>query len=270
MFRLLPKFEVRNLQAIIINYFTCFTLGSILIGEIPLNREVLQQSWFPFALFLSLTFIIFFNVNAITIQKVGMIITSIFQKLSLVFPVLTGLLFFAESASTMKIIAIPLTVLAIVMSNFPDKKNEIAFNAIKKYWYLPLLVFMGSGLIEILLFYVQKSGKVGDAGLNFTSLLFVMAGTWGAIFLIIKRKLSFTLKEIIAGICIGIPNFFSIYLIIKGLDLGWDGSVLFPINNVGTIFFTAIIGILIFKEKLTRINYVGLILAIIAVYFISQ
>lgn len=199
-----------------------------------------------------------------------MIITSIFQKLSLIFPVLAGLLFFSEQASTLKLIAIPLTVMAIIMSNFPDKKNENAVKAIKRFWYLPILVLFGSGLIEVLLFYVQQSGKVGEAGLNFTSLLFVMAGIWGLLFLIIKGKLSFRPREVIAGICIGIPNFFTIYLLIKGLEIGWDGSVLFPVNNVGTIFFTAIIGILIFKERLTKINYIGLVLAIVAVYFISQ
>jgi len=205
-----------------------------------------------------------------TIQKVGMIITSIFQKLSLVFPVLAGLIFFSEAGSTAKYIAIPLTVIAIIMSNFPNKSDEKSMAAIKRYWYLPILVFAGSGLIEVLLFYVQKSGKVGEGGLNFTSTLFFLAGCWGTLFLLARNKFSFTKNEIIAGICIGVPNFFTIYLLIKGLEMGWDGSVLFPVNNVGTIFFTAIVGILIFKEKLTKINYLGLALAILAVYLISQ
>lgn len=267
---MLPKYEVRNLQAIIVNYFTCFTLGSVLIGNVPIHKGLFSESWFPYALFLSLTFIIFFNVNALTIQKVGMIITSIFQKLSLVFPVIAGLLFFSEAGSIAKYIAIPLTVLAIIMSNLPNKSDLTAKATIKKYWYLPILVLFGSGLIEVLLFYVQKSGKVGEGGLNFTSTLFFLAGCWGSIFLLVRNNFSFTKNEVVAGICIGIPNFFTIYLLIKGLELGWDGSVLFPVNNVGTIFFTAIVGILIFKEKLTKINYLGLILAIVAVYLISQ
>jgi len=199
-----------------------------------------------------------------------MIITSIFQKLSLIFPVIAGLLFFNEVGSTVKYIAIPLTIIAIIMSNLPNKEDNESLAAIKKYWYLPLLVFAGSGLIEVLLFYVQKSGKVGDGGLNFTSTLFFLAGCWGVLFLLIRKNFNFTRNELIAGICIGVPNFFTIYLLIKGLELGWDGSVLFPVNNVGTIFFTALIGILIFKEKLTKINYLGLILAIVAVYLISQ
>ncbi|MBT8232204.1 MAG: hypothetical protein KJN84_06230 [Bacteroidia bacterium] len=258
------------MHAIIVNYFTCFTLGSILIGESPISRDLLSQTWFPYAAFLSLAFIIFFNVNALTIQKVGMIITSIFQKLSLIFPVLVGLVFFNEAGSTAKYVAIPLTIVAIIMSNLRNKHDEEAMLTIKKYWYLPILVFAGSGLIEVMLFYVQHTGKVGSAGLNFTSTLFFLAGVWGIIILTVIRQLKFTKNEIIAGIVLGIPNFFTIYLIIKGLDLGWDGSVLFPINNIGVIFFTAIVGIIAFKEKLTKINYIGLLLAILAVYLISQ
>ena len=151
-----------------------------------------------------------------------------------------------------------------------NKKDKESMAAIKKYWYLPILVFAGSGLIEVLLFYVQKSGKVGDGGLNFTSVLFFLSGCLGLIFLIVIKQVNFTRNEIIAGICIGVHNFFTIYLLIRGLELGWDGSVLFPVNNVGTIFFTAVIGILIFKEKLTKINYLGLVVAILAVYLISQ
>lgn len=269
-FRLLPKYGVRNLQAIVINYFTCFMLGSILLGESAVNKHTFTETWFPFALFLSLTFITFFNVNALTIQKVGMIITSIFQKLSLVFPTMVGLMFYNESGGTTKYIAIPLTVIAIVLSNYPDKNNISAIEKMKKYWYLPILVFLGSGLIEVLLYYVQKSGKIGEGGLAFTSTLFFFAGCFGLLFMLGIKKFNFTFKEILAGIGIGIPNFFTIYLIIKGLEIGIDGSVLFPMNNVGTIFLTSVAGIILFKEKLTSVNYLGLLLAIIAVFLISM
>ena len=83
-----------NINAIIVNYFTCFTVGSVLHGSSTFTTDTVSETWFPYALFLSLTFIIFFNVNAYTLQKVGMIITSVFQKLSLVAPVILGLLFF--------------------------------------------------------------------------------------------------------------------------------------------------------------------------------
>lgn len=234
-----------------------------------MKMEMIHTEWFPYALFLSFTFILFFNVNAFTIQKVGMIITSVFQKLSLIAPFILGLLFFNESGSAPKYAAIVLTILAIVLINIPSEKTE-AMTEAKKYWYWPLLVLFGSGLIECMLFYVQETGKVENAGIDFVTTLFFGAGCLGFLFMLVTRKLNVTWKDILAGVMVGIPNFFTIYLLVKGLEMGWDGSVLFPVNNVGVIFFTAIIGILIFKEKLNKLNYAGLLLAIISVALISM
>ena len=270
MFKLLPDFKVRNLQAIIINYFTCFILGCLILGHSPIGTETFGQTWFGYALFLSAIFIIFFNINALTVQKVGMIITSIFQKLSLVFPVFVGIIFFKESAGIMKIVALPLTIAAIIFTSWTDSSTKDDITHLKAYWYLPVLVLFGSGLIEVTLFFAQETGKIGESSLDFTTMLFVMAGLWGLIFLLMQKKLNFKLSELIAGVCIGVPNFFTIYLLLKALDAGWDGSVLFPVNNVGTIFFTALIAFFIFKERLNKINYLGLVLAILAVYLISQ
>lgn len=266
---MLPHYNVRNFNAITINYFTCLILGTVITAESPVHKDTLAAPWFPYALFLSFMFILFFNINAFTIQKLGMVITSIFQKLSLVFPVLVGTVFFGESLSLASRIAIPLTLLAIILSNMPHQASGAALQVMKKYWYLPFLVIFGSGLIEISLFYIQEHGITGVQNMHFTTSLFGMAGIWGSLYLVVRKQLSFNRNEIISGIAIGIPNFFTIYLLLKGLELGWKGAVLFPVNNVGTIFFTALVGIFIFKEKMSGANYIGLILALTAVYLFS-
>lgn len=269
LFRLIPQYNIRNINAITVNYFTCFALGSLLIGQQPIHLDNMAQDWFTYALFLSFCFIFFFNVNALTIQRVGMIITSIFQKLSLVFPVLVGVIFFGEKLSYFSKIAIPLTIVAIVLSNLPNRKAMATVNAMRRYWYLPLLVIFGSGLIEVCLFYVEQTGKTNGQGMDFTTSLFGFAGLWGMIFLVIKRQWRFNFNELVAGVLIGVPNFFTIYLIIRGLELGWKGAVLFPVNNVGTIFCTAMIALIVFKEKLSPANFAGLLLALISVLLFS-
>ena len=268
-FRLLPKYGVTNLHAIVVNYSTCFLVGSIVNGQSPLNAGIIKTDWFVYAVFLSLTFIIFFNVNAYSTQKVGMIITGVFQKLSLLFPVLAGWIVFNETATTIKIVAILLALVSIILINIPSRGNESKLD-VKKYWYLPLIVLFGSGLIEVTLFYTEQTGKVTDAGVDFVTILFFMAGCIGLTFMLVTgRILRVTLRDVLAGILIGIPNFFTIYLLIRGLELGWDGSVLFPLNNIGVIFFTAIVGMLFFKEKLSNLNRLGLGLAFVVVYLIS-
>ncbi len=202
-----------------------------------------------------------------TIQKVGMVITSIFQKLSLIAPVTLGLIFFSEVATHYKLMGIFLTILAIILVSYQGKGQN---DGLRNYWYLPILVFFGSGLIECMLFFIQEKGYVTNAGLRFASTLFLLAGIWGLIMILIKYRTSFSRQDIVAGIMLGVPNFFTIYLIIKGLELGWDGSVLFPMNNVGVIVITSIIGLFLFHEKLNSQNRIGLLLSLVAVYLLSQ
>ncbi|NNE27137.1 MAG: EamA family transporter [Saprospiraceae bacterium] len=265
-----PKFKVKNLQAIVANYFTCFITGSLIIGENPVHPGILHTSWLPYALFLSFLFITFFNVGAFAIQKIGMIITSIFQKLSLIFPVLMGILLFGEILNVTKSVAIISALIAIVLVNIPNKSIEGEISHLRQYWYLPFLVLLGNGSIETTLFFVEEKGIVSGASLNFVTTLFFLAGLWGVIYMIIARKAFFTNRDIIAGICLGIPNFFTIYLLIKALEIGWDGSVLFPVNNVSVLSLTAVVGFIFFKERLNKYNVVGLILAIAAVLLISS
>ena len=49
----------------------------------------------------------------------------------------------------------------------------------------------------------------------------------------------------------------------------FDNVILFPIYNIGVVSLTALIGWLVFKERLTWKNYLGLAIALIAVILIS-
>ncbi len=258
-----------NLYAIIVNYFTCFFLGSSINGAITLQGDIISKPWFPFALFLSLIFILFFNVNAYTIQKVGVTVTSVFQKLSLVAPAMVGIIMFGEPGNPRKYFALLLAILSIIMINYSDNSDSELSAKMKQYWYWPLIVFFGSGLIESVLFYAEETGHLENAGLVFTSNLFFMAGCWGSLFVILRGRFDIKWKDVLAGICLGIPNFFTIYLIIVALETGWEGSSFFPLINVGVILGTAVVGITLFLERFNKINVIGFICALLVVVLIS-
>ncbi|GAK75757.1 integral membrane protein [Nonlabens ulvanivorans] len=105
----------------------------------------------------------------------------------------------------------------------------------------------------------------------FSSMCFAMAFIIGIIILIYEasQKRLLTMRSIIGGIALGIPNYFSIYFIIKTLKNGMESSVVYPINHVGTVLFTSLLGIVIFKEKLIPKNYIGIVVAIVAIVMIA-
>ena len=109
-------------------------------------------------------------------------------------------------------------------------------------------------------------------GLFFTASIFGFAGLTGLLYVIytdLRTGEKWKKKDVIAGILLGIPNFFSIYLIVVLLSHGWQGSVLFPILNVAIILLTTGVGILGFKEDFSRRRQIGFILAIAAIILLS-
>jgi uncharacterized membrane protein len=75
---------------------------------------------------------------------------------------------------------------------------------------------------------------------------------------------------VIAGICIGIPNYFSIWCLVHFLqDSPWETSASLPVNNMGIVLFSTLVAALLFKEKLSNINWTGIALSAIAIYLIA-
>jgi uncharacterized membrane protein len=64
-------------------------------------------------------------------------------------------------------------------------------------------------------------------------------------------------------------NFFSLYFLVYALHHGWDGSVLFPVNNMGVLLLAALTGVLIFKEDLTLNKIIGFVLATGAIVLLA-
>ena len=83
-----------------------------------------------------------------------------------------------------------------------------------------------------------------------------------------RGKSKWQWKSALGGIGLGVINFFSTFCIYHAMRC-FDNVVLFPVYNIGVVSFTALTGWLLFKEKLTWKNYLGLAIAIISVILIT-
>ena len=264
------KFEINTFQAIVINYWICtFTGGSIENYYTFQHLDAYNESWFKFSIILGVSFIILFNLMGWTAQKLGLAIVSISNKLSLLIPVLVAILYMHESTNIIKLIAILLALIAVVLVTVSkNNSQEKSRNSI--FIILPLVLFIGSGLNDTIVNFVQKSylPNVGDDS-KFVIWIFQFAAIIGTVILIIqlligKTKLHY--KNLLAGICLGIPNYFSMYYLVKALsNSSLPSSLLFPINNVSIVILSTIVGIILFKEKLSKIQFLGIGLACVSI-----
>ena len=274
IFKMFPKYGVNTLQAIVVNYFVCVAMAGLVLGESPIVSNVHQTEWFPYALFLGFIFITGFNVTALSFQKFGVTLTTIMQKMSLLLTVPVAIYMYDEDINAWKIFGLLAGLIAIYLTNKP-KKVELknAQNLSKWMIFLPIAVWLIAVCIETVLQYVETKILGGMGGINFVATLFGIAGSLGLVLVIaglISGKLVFSYKNIIAGIVLGVPNFFSIYLIIVAISEGWEGSKFFPYNNISIIALSAIIAYLFFSEKLSKVNVAGVVMAISAIWMISM
>jgi len=258
IFKYFEKYNVDNLNAIVVNYFTCVISSSIFLGVQSIPQDFYLKAWFGSAVMMSLLFIIGFNLMALSYQRAGLTLTGIMHKMSLLISAAFPIIFYDEILTHYKMVGFVAAIVTVIRN-----KWIIA---------LPIIVFAMSGLIEIILYYVEVSGQVDGDGVFFTSTSFGLAGAMGVIivlFRLLTGRSKFRWKDVLAGVILGLPNYLTIYLLIYLLEQGWDGSVLFPLNNVSILVAITIIAALIYKERLNRLQIVGLVFGIIAIVLIG-
>jgi drug/metabolite transporter (DMT)-like permease len=270
IFKLFGKYEVNNLQAIIVNYLVCALCGLVMLGEYNFIEVFVQQSWTPIAFGLGLCFIIVFSAYAGSVQHSGVGLATIFQKLSLIAPVIVALSFYQESLTVYKVLGLILSLFALYLLSINKSesgiKNKMAFGLRGL-----LIVFFGSCIIDVVLFLVEVESLADGADIAFVSALFFYAMILGLAYVIVFKRelLKIEMKSLIAGLALGIPNFFSIYLLLKVLSIGWEGSVVFPANNVGVLSLAALFGVVFFKEEVTSRKLLGFTSALVAIILLS-
>ncbi len=274
-FKMLQRLNINVFQTIVFNYIACVITGSIVNGAFPINNENIHTPWFKWAVIMGFMFISIFNVVGLTTQKLGVAVASVANKLSLVIPFIFSLYLYNESATISKYLGIAVAIAAVVLTCYPSGKSSNQAHNKKLLFLLPIVLFISSGLLDTLIVYVQNHFFI-EAGSNFNNFLisaFSVAGTVGICILLYQyfiKKQPFNIKPVIAGICIGIPNYFSIMFMGK-MIAAYQGksSTIIPVNNMGIVLFSAIVAWLLFKEKLTAINWAGIILSIAAIALIA-
>lgn len=274
-FKVCEKYKVSIFQAIVFNYLTCVITGSVVNGSFPINAEVIQTPWFKWACVMGVLFVSIFNVVGITAQKINVAVASVANKLSLIIPVVLSVYLYGETVQGWKLAGVLLALLAVVLTCYQSKgKNAQKLTGIKKWeYFLPLILFIGSGLLDALINHVQKQ-YVTDANRNAYLISgFLSAGVIGFTVLFIqyaRGRQQFAFKHVLAGVLIGIPNYFSIWFLVRFLkESPWQSSASIPVNNMGIVLFSSIMAWLLFKEKLSKLNWAGIALSVIAIYLIA-
>jgi len=273
IFRLFPRFGIDSFQAIVANYFVAAFLGFQIANESFSLGFILHQTWLYYVIALGLLFVSLFYLISLTTIVFGVSVASVANKMSIVIPVTLAVYLYHDNLSNAQIIGVVLAMVAVVMVSFKKAGTSVQ---IKEKWHylLPVILFIGCGSIDALINYLQK--KFTGAGMSNEFILssaFMFAAIGGLLSLsalLVMKKMVWHTKSILLGLALGIPNFFSMFLVMKSLESNvLSASAFFPVNNMSIVVLGTCISIIAFKEQLSKLNYLGIALSVLAIVLIA-
>lgn len=271
-FKLVERFQLNTYQCIVFNYIACVITGSIVNGSFPIQRSTVSEPWFPWALLMGASFISIFNIIGYSTQKIGVAVVSVANKLSLVIPFVFSIYLYQEPVTFLKGFGLAIALIAVALTCWPkastnNQPTNLAF------FLLPIILFFSSGLLDTMVKYVEQAFLNESNNNAYLIAAFAAAGSAGIIGLLIqvaRGKQTISWKAMLMGAAIGIPNYFSIWCLVKVLKEHSDNSsAIIPINNMGIVLFSTIVAFLLFKEKLSWINWIGVVLSLGAIALIA-
>lgn len=212
---------------------------------------------------------IFFALGA-SIRYAGIVRTEVTQRLSLFIALLAAFWLFDETPQTGKLVGVAVGVVGILCSiGWHKGKNQHGRN--HRTWLFPVFVFFGYGVIDILFKQVAQHTSVPytTAMLIVFSMAMIAAFAYLGYHLFVARK-RFSMHAVFWGMALGGFNFANILFYMKAhRALPDNPSTVFTGVNVGVIALGALVGMLVFNEKMSFVNKIGVILAVISVLIIA-
>ena len=265
--RLFERFKLDNHQALMWNYVFAAGTGFLMCKQFDTPTQLVAEPWFGLSLLTGFWFIFTYLLMTASTQRSGVTVTSLSSKLSVVLPTLAGVVLFKEQLGLVASLGIVLALVALVLvvggKNQNDKTNKIN-------WLLPVMIFFGTGTGDILMKLTEQRNGADDMSFMIAFIYFIalLFGVIIVVYDLVSGKSKWQWKSALGGIGLGVINFFSTYSVYRAMRC-FDNVVLFPVYNIGVVSVTALTGWLLFKEKLTWKNYLGLAIAIIAVILIT-
>jgi drug/metabolite transporter (DMT)-like permease len=268
-FKLLERNKIPVFPVIVMNYVVASALGFIVARPYPSLNSILTSEWLIFASIIGFIFIVMFQFVGYVVPKIGLGVTGISTRMGVVMPILFSIIYYHEQVRMLKLVGIVMALMALFFIMY--RKSGLKTNS--KYMFFPLLLFLGSGIADTFVKYSQQEFVSDELLPFFSTMIFFVSLIVGLIINLFRKESLFrNLNGKIIGwsVMLGIVNLGSIFFFLNALkNSNIDSSIVFGINHLSIITLVVLSGIIFFKEKLTKMNWLGITFAFIAIIILS-
>lgn len=265
LLKLVKRLRVDVGQAIAWNYVVA-GLATVLVLRPTWTPLAGPHSAWPALVLLGLLLPTIFLALAASVRHAGIVRSDAAQRLSLVLSLAAAFVLFGETLTVPKLVGCVLGVLAVLgMVWRADDATDVPSGP--GAWVWPWLVFAGFGAIDILFKRVAASGlPLGTALGAIFGLALVVAFA-----IALAQRARFDRRSFAGGIVLGVLNFGNILFYLRAHRvLPQEPSLVFAGMNLGVIVLGAIVGLLVFRERLSRLNFAALGVALLAVVLLAR
>ena len=269
-FKIAGKFKTNNLHIITINYFVAACLGIFISITQGMNINYTHYSWFGWSILYGLFFIFGFLFFGYSTQKAGITSTAISTRVSVIIPVILGFLLFKDAINNYIITGIFIAIISLILINLHGKSAATLSKNSKINWImiLPILLFfligINDSIIKLAQYYLVKNENYAE----FISSCFLFSSLGGVIIMLIKKNKNVTITSILFGCVLGILNFVSFKSLMLGLA-SMPITRFIPIYNVSVVILSSLIGTIAFKERVSTVNIIGIVLAVVSIILLT-
>ena len=267
LLKLARRFEVDVGQAIAWNYVVAGTLTALMLQP---SLATLREPGAPWLALIGLGVLLptIFLALAASVRHAGIVRSDAAQRLSLLLSLLAAFALFGEQLTELKGIGIALGLLALLCMVWRSGQGTAERGVAG--WLYPLLVFAGFGAIDILFKRVALAGVPLGASLQAMFALALLVAFALQLWRRSQGHTRFTARSALAGVALGLANFGNILFYLRGhRALPQHPALVFASMNIGVVALGALVGMLVFRERLSRLNLAGVALALLAIVLIA-
>jgi len=268
LLKLARRFDVDVGQAIAWNYVATGALTAWLLQPSLATLRAPGAPWLALAALGVLLPTIFLALAA-SVRHAGIVRSDAAQRLSLLLSLLAAFALFGERLTALKALGIALGLLALLGMVWRSGHGSAERGAAS--WLYPLTVFGGFGVIDILFKRVAQAGVPLGASLQAMFALALLVAFALQLWRRARGQTRFTARNALAGLLLGLANFGNILFYLRGhRAMPQHPALVFASMNLGVVALGALVGLLLFRERLSRFNLAGVALALLAIGVIAR
>lgn len=218
----------------------------------------LSFSGMVYAFLYGLCFLLAINILMYTLKLGAIGKTTLIVNLSMLLPMLPGILFWGETLDVYKGVGIPCVLLCLVLSVLGKPGEQASANS-KKWPIFVMIVFFLDGSLSVLQkLFLKNCPEDSTNAFVAMSVVFglLICVTASLLFFLRDRKIRIPASNrkdmgvfLFFALVIGASTALGTYFNMVALDILKEGIIVFPVRQGGLILMITVFGIIRYKEK---------------------